>query len=131
MENDGIYRVASLRRSGSAWRSTSATEVFSRSVREEDDEEALKWAALEKLPTYDRIRKGILTGEAGDLKEIDIGSLGYEERKNLVERLVRVAEEDNERFLRKLKDRMDRYRPLSFSLSLDLDLDLLFFVGID
>ncbi|XXG47538.1 hypothetical protein AAC387_Pa02g2169 [Persea americana] len=89
------------------WRNTSA-EVFSRSSRDEDDEEALKWASLEKLPTYDRIRKGILSGAAGEHKEVDIQKLGFQERKNLLERLIRVAEEDNEKFLLKLKNRMDR-----------------------
>jgi hypothetical protein len=78
-------------------------------VREEDDEEALRWAAIEKLPTYDRMRKGILTGGgAGGVEEVDIQGLGMQERKNLIERLVRTAEEDNERFLLKLRDRMER-----------------------
>ncbi|CAN6453220.1 unnamed protein product [Victoria cruziana] len=38
----------------------SADDVFSRSVRgdEEDDEHVLTWAALEQLPTYDRMRRG-------------------------------------------------------------------------
>ncbi|XP_058074633.1 pleiotropic drug resistance protein TUR2-like isoform X3 [Magnolia sinica] len=110
MDNTNMYRVASLRRSrnGSGlWRNTNA-EVFSRSSRDEDDEEALKWAALEKLPTYDRIRKGILSGVAGEHKEIDIDQLGFQEKKNLLDRLIRVAEEDNEKFLLKLKNRMDR-----------------------
>lgn len=111
MDTSDLYRVASLRRSGNAsgmWRNTSA-EVFSQSTRDEDDEEALKWAALEKLPTYDRIRKGILTGVAGgENKEVDIQKLGYQEKKNLLERLIRAADEDNEKFLLKLKNRMDR-----------------------
>ncbi|KAJ8644662.1 hypothetical protein MRB53_006410 [Persea americana] len=110
MDNSDLYRVASLRRSRNTsgmWRNTSA-EVFSRSSRDEDDEEALKWASLEKLPTYDRIRKGILSGAAGEHKEVDIQKLGFQERKNLLERLIRVAEEDNEKFLLKLKNRMDR-----------------------
>ncbi|ONK80704.1 uncharacterized protein A4U43_C01F20830 [Asparagus officinalis] len=107
MEGNGI--VASVIRSGSAWRSTSArSDVFSRSSRDEDDEEALKWAALEKLPTYSRVRKGILTGSTGQGREIDVGELGVGEKKKLMERLVRVAEEDNERFLLKLKNRLDR-----------------------
>ncbi|KAK1265609.1 Pleiotropic drug resistance protein 3 [Acorus gramineus] len=113
MDTSEIYRVASLRGSmrsngsNSAWRN--ATEdVFSRSSREEDDEEALKWAALEKLPTYDRIRKGMLLGSIGASKEIDVDTLGLPERLKLLERLVRVAEEDNEKFLLKLKNRMDR-----------------------
>ncbi|KAK6129780.1 hypothetical protein DH2020_036487 [Rehmannia glutinosa] len=45
--------------SSSLWRNT-GTQVFSRSSRDEDDEEALKWAALEKLPTFDRLRKGLV-----------------------------------------------------------------------
>jgi hypothetical protein len=92
----------------SVWRN-STVEVFSRSSREEDDEEALKWAALEKLPTYDRLRKGILTSASrGIISEVDIENLGVQERKQLLERLVKVAEEDNEKFLWKLKDRVER-----------------------
>jgi len=105
----GSIRAGSMHRSVSSWRaSSSASNVFGRSIREEDDEEALKWAALEKLPTYDRLRKGILTGAAGGTLEVDINNLGFEDRKNLLERLVRTAEEDNERFLLKLRNRMER-----------------------
>ncbi|PIA65378.1 hypothetical protein AQUCO_00100686v1 [Aquilegia coerulea] len=108
MESGDLYRVSSMRRnSSSIWRNTAA-EVFSKSSRDEDDEEALKWAALEKLPTYSRMKKGLLTGEAGDATEIDINNLGFQEKRQLLERLVRVAEEDNEKFLLKLKNRIDR-----------------------
>ncbi|KAK7335962.1 hypothetical protein VNO80_28125 [Phaseolus coccineus] len=94
-------------RSSTVWRNNSV-EVFSRSSREEDDEEALKWAALEKLPTYNRLRKGLLTASHGAANEIDVADLGYQERQKLLERLVKVAEEDNESFLLKLKERIDR-----------------------
>uniref|UniRef100_A0A2P2K9X4 Uncharacterized protein MANES_04G106100 n=2 Tax=Rhizophora mucronata TaxID=61149 RepID=A0A2P2K9X4_RHIMU len=110
LEQVDLYRASSSLRRGrsSAWRNT-GMEVFSASSREEDDEEALRWAALEKLPTYDRLRKGILTSASkGVATEIDIPNLGYQEKKHLLERLVRVAEEDNERFLLKLKNRTDR-----------------------
>lgn len=83
-------------------------DVFSKSSHDEDDEEALKWAAIEKLPTYLRIRRGIFTEEEGEAREIDIKNLGLLERKNVLERLVKVADEDNERFLMKLKGRIDR-----------------------
>lgn len=118
MESSSLYRVGSLRRNGSSmWRNT-GEDVFSRSSRDDDDEEALKWAALEKLPTYDRIRKGImLTGMTGEYQEVDVNKLGFQERKNLVERLIRVAEEDNEKFLWKLKGRMDRLALLTSLLS--------------
>lgn len=112
MEGGDIHKFTSSLRgsvrgnSFSSWRQNAA-EGFSVSSREEDDEEALKWAALEKLPTYNRLRKGLLTGSKG-ANEIDIDDLGYQERRDLLERLVKVAEEDNEKFLLKLKHRMDR-----------------------
>lgn len=83
-------------------------EVFSKSSREDNDEEALKWASLEKLPTFLRIRRGILAEAEGQAREIDIKNLGLLERKNLMERLVKIAEEDNENFLLKLKERIER-----------------------
>ncbi|KAL4312829.1 hypothetical protein GQ457_01G039730 [Hibiscus cannabinus] len=114
MEGGDIYKAsASLRgsiRAGSSsiWRNNGA-DVFSRSSREEDDEEALKWAALEKLPTVARLRKGILaSSQGGGANEIDVFNIGWQERRTLLERLVKVAEEDNEKFLLKLKNRVDR-----------------------
>ncbi|KAJ9179101.1 hypothetical protein P3X46_010924 [Hevea brasiliensis] len=109
MESADLYRASSsFRRGSSLARRNNGLEIFTQSFREEDDEESLKWAALEKLPTYDRLRKGILTTMTGEASEIDVHSLGFQERKNLLERLVRVADEDNEKFLLKLKNRIDR-----------------------
>jgi hypothetical protein len=95
--------------STTVWRN-STMETFSKSSRrEEDDEEALKWAALEKLPTYNRLRKGLLATSRGVANEIDIiTDLGFQERQKLLDRLINVAEEGNERFLLKLKERIDR-----------------------
>ncbi|XP_074572219.1 ABC transporter G family member 39-like [Curcuma longa] len=89
-------------------RRTLSADIFGRSSRDEDDEEALKWAALEKLPTYDRMRKGIMRGERDEGQEVNIHDLDVHDRKRLLERLVRTAEEDNERFLLKLRNRMER-----------------------
>ncbi|KAK8584760.1 hypothetical protein V6N13_138709 [Hibiscus sabdariffa] len=113
MEGGDIYKASNSLRgslragSSSIWRN-SGVDVFSRSSRDEDDEEALKWAAIEKLPTVARLRKGILTGSQGGADEIDVSNLGLQERRTILERLVRVAEEDNERFLLKLKNRINR-----------------------
>ncbi|KAK8525005.1 hypothetical protein V6N12_029855 [Hibiscus sabdariffa] len=113
MEGGDIYRAGShLRRSlrsgsSSAWRNNDL-EAFSRSIRDDDDEEALMWAALEKLPTVSRLRKGILTSSEGGADEIDVYDLGWQQRRALLERLVKVAEEDNEKFLLKLKNRIAR-----------------------
>ncbi|KAK7839277.1 pleiotropic drug resistance protein 1 [Quercus suber] len=86
-----------------------AMEMVSRSTQEEVDEESLKWAAIQRLPTERRIRRGILTEEDEEAKEVDIKSLGLQQLKNLLERLVKNGqEEDNEKFLLKLKNRFDR-----------------------
>nr|GLL23468.1 ABC transporter G family member 35 [Ipomoea trifida] len=86
-----------------------------RSVRAEEDEEALRWAALEKLPTYDRLRKTVLKSfvENDDHnkvvhQEVDVRNLDVNVRQEFIDRLFKVAEEDNERFLRKLRNRIDK-----------------------
>lgn len=108
MEPREVHRISSSGQNNSSlWRSN-VPDAFSRSSRDEDDEEALKWAALEKLPTYNRLRRGILTSPAGELREVDIENLSYQEKRNLLDRLVRIAEEDNEKFLMKLKNRIDQ-----------------------
>ncbi|XP_056166149.1 pleiotropic drug resistance protein 1-like isoform X1 [Syzygium oleosum] len=111
MDGGDIYSASNSLRvtSSSTWRNRAAVDAFSRSSRNEDDEEALRWAAIEKLPTFERLRKGILTDSHGDgANEIDIKNLGFHERKRLLERLVKVTEEDNKSFLLKLRNRIDR-----------------------
>ncbi|KAL9440125.1 hypothetical protein AB3S75_018895 [Citrus x aurantiifolia] len=104
------FRISSARLgSSSIWRNNTL-DVFARSSREDtyDDEEALTWAAIEKLPTYLRVQRGMLTEDEGQAREVDIKNLGFIERRNLIERLLKIAEEDNEKFLLKLKDRIER-----------------------
>ncbi|XP_027085587.2 pleiotropic drug resistance protein 1 [Coffea arabica] len=105
-----LHRLSSVRLSSSNLWTNTGMEIFSRSSREEeeDEEEALKWAALEKLPTFKRVQVGILKEEEGHHREIDIKKLGPLEKRNIVEKLVKTAEEDNERFLLKLRERIDR-----------------------
>ncbi|KAK6148931.1 hypothetical protein DH2020_016456 [Rehmannia glutinosa] len=110
MEQGDLYKASSSMRANSSsfwWHG--GMEVFSHSTRQEDDDEqALKWAALEKLPTYDRLTRGLLVGSRGATSEVDIRNLGFQERKDLLERLLKGADEDNEKFLRRLRDRIDR-----------------------
>lgn len=79
---------------------------------EEDDEEALIWAAIERLPTFDRLRKGILkqVTDSGRVThdEVNLARLEPQDKKLLVETILQIAEEDNEKFLRRLRDRIDR-----------------------
>ncbi len=94
-------------------------EEFTRSSTsrrgEQDDEEALKWAALQKLPTYDRIRTAILKNTSADLggkishQEFDVTKISYEVRQQLISNLLRQIDDDNERFLRTTRERIDRY----------------------
>ena len=113
MEPSGeIQKVASMRlgSGGSVWWS-GGNDIFSRSSRggaddDMDEEEALRWATLEKLPTRDRVRRAIIfplpagrdtagTGQAG-LVDVDVLSLGPGERRALLELIVRVADEDHD-----------------------------------
>ncbi|MED6194939.1 transcription factor [Stylosanthes scabra] len=73
-----------------------------------DDEEALKWDAIQKLPSVVRLRRGLLVTPDGVTSQIDVKKLGVQERGYLLERLVKIAEEDNEKFLLKLRNRIDR-----------------------
>ncbi|XP_073156192.1 ABC transporter G family member 34-like isoform X3 [Henckelia pumila] len=86
-------------------------DAFSHSFRE-DDEEELRWAAIERLPTYDRLRKGVLMElfENGEVKasEIDVRKLGHDEKKRLMDRILKAVEDDYERFLQRLRSRIDR-----------------------
>ncbi|KAJ1685330.1 hypothetical protein LUZ63_016720 [Rhynchospora breviuscula] len=97
-----------LQRTGSWLRATSArSSAFIHLSKDEDDEEDLKWAALEKLPTFARARKGILKGNEGETLEVDVEALGNVERKMLMDQLMRATNEDNEKFFRKMKNRLD------------------------
>ncbi|KAJ8638657.1 hypothetical protein MRB53_012924 [Persea americana] len=114
-----LSRSISRNVSKSNW---SMEDVFVRSTRSrrsrgvDDDEEALRWAALEKLPTYNRLRTSILKSYAEDdnqtsvfvHKEVDVRKLNLDERQEFIERIFKVAEEDNEKFLRKFRNRIDK-----------------------
>ncbi|XP_076925705.1 ABC transporter G family member 36-like [Bidens hawaiensis] len=134
---DGAKAMGSMKRSVSrsisrnrstAWR---MEDVFAggaggsynrRSSRHsEEDEEALRWAALEKLPTYDRLRTTIMKSYMNEdeenqrgyksnvlHKEIDVRKLDPNDRQQFIDRIFKVAEEDNEKFLMKFRNRIDK-----------------------
>ncbi|KAF8396443.1 hypothetical protein HHK36_018062 [Tetracentron sinense] len=119
LAGDDLARSTSSRRSWASasirevW--TAPSDVFQRSGRQDgrqDDEDELRWAAIERLPTYDRMRKGILSQvmENGRVvrNEVDVSHLGMQDKKQLMESILKVVEDDNEKFLRRLRDRTDR-----------------------
>ncbi|WVY91541.1 hypothetical protein V8G54_037055 [Vigna mungo] len=81
--------------------------VFSTSQREED-EETLKCVAIERLLARACTKRSVVNQVGGKAEEFDTKQLELSERKSLLDRLVKIAEEDNERFLLKLRERMDR-----------------------
>lgn len=90
------------------WNSSENVFARSSSFKEEgDDEEALKWAALERLPTYARVRRGFFRNIVGDLNEIDINKLGVQEQKLVLDRLVDSVDEDTDRFFQRMRQRFD------------------------
>ncbi|CAK9182084.1 unnamed protein product [Ilex paraguariensis] len=109
-------------RSSRSWRSQSIRDiwqgppdVFMRNSTQRqmvDDEEELKWAAIERLPTYDRMRKGMLRQVMSNGRvvhdEIDVANLGDQDKKQLMESILKVVENDNEKFLQRLRNRTDR-----------------------
>lgn len=98
----------------------SANDGSRRSSHAEEDEESLKRAALEKIPTFDRLRTAFMASyitddienQHGDLKslhkQVDVKDLSANDHQQIIDRLFKVAEVDNEIFLRKLRDRFDR-----------------------
>ncbi|KAM0938294.1 putative ABC transporter, AAA+ ATPase domain, ABC-2 type transporter, ABC-transporter [Dioscorea sansibarensis] len=81
-----------------------------------EDEEELRWAALERLPLYAQMRTAILRevveGQDGrkryEHRQVDVMRLELSDRQEFIERLIRVAEEDNERFLKNVRARYDK-----------------------
>ncbi|KAL0427048.1 UNVERIFIED_CONTAM: ABC transporter G family member 32 [Sesamum latifolium] len=91
------------------WSTAENFSARSESFREDvDDEEALRWAALERLPTYRRIRRGIFRNMVGDTKEIDIHTLQAEEQKIVLDRLINSVDDDWESFFARVRRRFDR-----------------------
>lgn len=129
VEREAGRRSRSISRSMSrnSWRmedvfAMGSTPQSRRMSRAEEDEEALRWAALEKLPTYDRLRTSIImsyletsnnnTSSVRNKeevhKEVDVRKLDMNDRQQFIDRLFKVAEEDNEKFLRKFRNRIDK-----------------------
>ncbi|KAH6796479.1 pleiotropic drug resistance 6 [Perilla frutescens var. hirtella] len=89
------------------------SDKFSRGGRrEEDDEEELLWAAIERLPTYDRIGRSVLKEVLDDgtvkASEVDVKKLTIAEWRHLQTLLLHAVEEEHETFLRRQRMRADR-----------------------
>jgi len=87
-------------------------------IRSGDTEEDNEWAAIQRLPTFERMRKGMLSVVLDNGKllsyQVDVTNLRLQDRKQLLESVLKFVEEDHDKFLRRLRDRIDRCVPLSF-----------------
>lgn len=77
-----------------------------------DDEEALKWAAVERLPTYDRVRTSIFHKASGSIKQVDVRELTPLETSELLNKLMQETQDENNVLLLKMRKRLDKYATL-------------------
>ncbi|GMI73697.1 ATP-binding cassette G33, pleiotropic drug resistance 5, PLEIOTROPIC DRUG RESISTANCE 5 [Hibiscus trionum] len=92
----------------------------SRSFRDDDcggdDEVELQWAAIERLPTFKRIRTSLfdqksINADKDDIlgkKAIDVARIGAFERRVFMDQLITTIDKDNLKLLKRLKERMAR-----------------------
>lgn len=87
----------------------------------DDEEEALQWAAIERLPTVTRARRGLLKridaagcggscngggGGEGSFAEVDVARLTRGDRTGLIDRLL--GDSGNaENFFQRIRERFD------------------------
>ncbi|MQM01384.1 hypothetical protein Taro_034138, partial [Colocasia esculenta] len=85
------------------------------SVGDHDEEYELQWAAIERLPTFERLRSSLfshpdnLGSEEGKKRQVvDVTKLGALEKHRFIENLIKHIENDNLSLLQKQRERMDR-----------------------
>ncbi|KAL6964588.1 drug-responsive transcription factor pdr3 [Sarracenia purpurea var. burkii] len=115
----------SFRRHPSSFRSI--TSGLGSSIKDHDDpdedyeEFALQWAAIERLPTFERLRSSLFHENNGNpsrsvddnVKEkvrrvTDVTKIGALERHMFIDKLIKHIEDDNLRLLQKLRKRIDK-----------------------
>jgi len=75
----------------------------------EDDEQALRWAALEKLPTFNRLRASIFQKHTGSVRQVDVQKdLSTADFHHLLDKLHRKAADEDEQLFVKMRQRLDR-----------------------
>lgn len=89
----------------------------------EDEELQLQWAAIQRLPTFRRLRTSVFdidhdAGSSGKefkgKRMADVTKLGAVDRHLFIEKLIKHIENDNLRLLQKLRDRIDRFLKFLF-----------------
>ncbi|CAA2995350.1 pleiotropic drug resistance 3 [Olea europaea subsp. europaea] len=100
---------SSFQRHTASFRSNSAIS-FGNDV-DPDNESVLQWSAIDRLPTFERLRTSLFDGNEADGKGrrvVDVTKLGAPERHMFIEKLIKHIEHDNLRLLQKIRKRIDR-----------------------
>jgi len=106
---------SSFRSHASSFQRVSSINPVQQEV-DNDAGEALQWAEIQRLPTFERITSalfdvydGMETGEKVEGKQVvDVSKLGAQERHMFIEKLIKHIENDNLRLLQKFRNRIDK-----------------------
>ncbi|KAI7742385.1 hypothetical protein M8C21_015295, partial [Ambrosia artemisiifolia] len=113
-----MSRGSSLSASFRKWASASIKEAFpgapggdafeKSSVQEDEDE--LRLAAIERLPTYERSRRDVLnqSHDDGRIRRSEISSDDHPDKKESIASVLEVIKEDHESFLLRIRERINR-----------------------
>ncbi|XP_058191654.1 pleiotropic drug resistance protein 3-like isoform X2 [Rhododendron vialii] len=102
---------SSVRRHISSSRSSSELNSVKDDV---DNEFALQWAKIDRLPTFERLRSSLFDESDGSevdvqgKRVVDVTKLGALERQMFVEKLIKYIENDNLRLLQKMRNRVHK-----------------------
>ncbi|KAI8027247.1 Pleiotropic drug resistance protein 3 [Camellia lanceoleosa] len=102
---------SSFQRHSSSFRSISGLSFVNNDV---DDEFSLQWAAIKRLPTFERLRSSLFDENDGSnvdaqgKRVVDVTKLGALERNKFIDKLIKHIENDNLRLLHKLGKRIDK-----------------------
>lgn len=105
---------SSFRSHASSFRSTTTVNAGDDVVG--DEEHDLQWAAVERLPTFERITSALFDEYDGTsakvdskgTRVVDVTKLGAQERRVFMEKLIKHIENDNLQLLQKIRRRIDK-----------------------
>ncbi|KAM1490305.1 pleiotropic drug resistance protein 3-like [Malus sylvestris] len=112
LEEFGRSFRASFRSHSSSFRANSA--LSSAKDDAEDAQFAEQWAAINRLPTFERLKSSLFDKDEGNefdgegKRVVDVTKLRALERHLFIEKLIKHIENDNLRLLRKIRNRIDK-----------------------
>ncbi|KAJ6390309.1 hypothetical protein OIU77_024515 [Salix suchowensis] len=94
---------------------TNSDATSSSCVKENEDEIELQWAAIERLPTFRRLRLSLFDEKEEDeegKRVVDVTKLEALERHVFIDKLINKIEEDNCRLLKQVERKNRQVRTL-------------------